>query len=110
MCIRDSRSSDRNGHDRFCSGSVGESARRRNRFCDWTGRSKTCEDVYKRQAQVAKANNATVAVKGFVRFETGEGIEKKEENFAEEVEMCIRDRSKSHSAQFISMYKNRISD
>ena len=32
-------------------------------------------------AQVAKANNATVAVKGFVRFETGEGIEKKEENF-----------------------------
>ena len=28
-------------------------------------------------AQVAKANNATVAVKGFVRFETGEGIEKK---------------------------------
>ena len=34
------RSSDRNGHDRFCSGSVGESARRRNRFCDWTGRSK----------------------------------------------------------------------
>ena len=36
-------------------------------------------------AQVAKANNATVAVIGFVRFETGEGIEKKEENFAEEV-------------------------
>ena len=36
-------------------------------------------------AQVAKANNATVAVKGFVRFETGEGLEKKEENFAEEV-------------------------
>ena len=36
-------------------------------------------------AQVAKANNATVAVKGFVRFETGEGIEKKEESFAEEV-------------------------
>ena len=36
-------------------------------------------------AQVAKANKTTVAVKGFVRFETGEGIEKKEENFAEEV-------------------------
>ena len=36
-------------------------------------------------AQVAKANNATVAVKGFVRFETGEGIEKKEEDFAAEV-------------------------
>ena len=36
-------------------------------------------------AQVAKANNATVAVKGFVRFETGEGMEKKEEDFAAEV-------------------------
>ena len=36
-------------------------------------------------AQVAKANNAKVTVKKFVRFETGEGIEKKEENFAEEV-------------------------
>ena len=35
--------------------------------------------------QVAKANNANVTIKGFVRFETGEGIEKKEENFAEEV-------------------------
>jgi len=32
---------------------------------------------------LAKANNATV--KSFVRFEVGEGIEKKEENFAEEV-------------------------
>ena len=36
-------------------------------------------------AQVAKANNAKVAVKGFVRFETGEGIEKKQEDFAAEV-------------------------
>ena len=36
-------------------------------------------------AQVAKANGATIKVKGFVRFETGEGLEKKEENFAEEV-------------------------
>jgi elongation factor Ts len=35
--------------------------------------------------EVAKANNANIAIKGFVRFETGEGIEKKEENFAEEV-------------------------
>ena len=35
--------------------------------------------------QVAKANKANVTIKGFVRFETGEGIEKKEENFAEEV-------------------------
>ena len=35
--------------------------------------------------KVAKENNANVTVKKFVRFETGEGIEKKEENFAEEV-------------------------
>ncbi|MDE5680612.1 MAG: translation elongation factor Ts, partial [Lachnospiraceae bacterium] len=36
-------------------------------------------------AQVAKENGAKLSVKRFVRFETGEGIEKKEENFAEEV-------------------------
>ena len=36
-------------------------------------------------AQVAKANNANVVVKGFVRFETGEGLEKKNEDFAAEV-------------------------
>ena len=36
-------------------------------------------------ASVAKANSANVTIKKFVRFETGEGIEKKEENFAEEV-------------------------
>ena len=36
-------------------------------------------------AAVAKANNADVKIKKFVRFETGEGLEKKEENFAEEV-------------------------
>ncbi len=36
-------------------------------------------------AQVAKANNAKLSIKRFVRFETGEGIEKKNENFAEEV-------------------------
>ncbi len=35
--------------------------------------------------QVAKENNAKLSVKRFVRFETGEGLEKKEENFAEEV-------------------------
>ncbi len=34
---------------------------------------------------VAKAEGLTLAIKRFVRFETGEGIEKKEENFAEEV-------------------------
>jgi hypothetical protein len=36
-------------------------------------------------AEVAKTNGANVKVKSFVRFETGEGIEKKSENFAEEV-------------------------
>lgn len=36
-------------------------------------------------AQVAKENNAKVAVKKFVRFETGEGMQKKEEDFAAEV-------------------------
>ncbi len=35
--------------------------------------------------QVAKANNANISLKKFVRFETGEGLEKKSENFAEEV-------------------------
>ena len=35
--------------------------------------------------KVAKENNAKVTVKQFVRYETGEGIEKKQENFAEEV-------------------------
>ena len=34
---------------------------------------------------VAKANGAKITVKKFVRFETGEGLEKKNENFAEEV-------------------------
>ena len=36
-------------------------------------------------AEVAKANNAKITIKSFVRFETGEGLEKKEENSAEEV-------------------------
>lgn len=41
--------------------------------------------VSKYVEQVAKENNAKITVKAFVRFETGEGLEKKEENFAEEV-------------------------
>ncbi|MEE1014415.1 MAG: translation elongation factor Ts [Lachnospiraceae bacterium] len=36
-------------------------------------------------AAVAKENGANVKIKSFVRFETGEGIEKKEEDFAAEV-------------------------
>lgn len=35
--------------------------------------------------EVAKANGANLKIKKFVRFETGEGIEKKEEDFAAEV-------------------------
>ncbi|MDD7267355.1 MAG: translation elongation factor Ts [Lachnospiraceae bacterium] len=36
-------------------------------------------------AEVAKANAANITVKSFIRFETGEGLEKKEEDFAAEV-------------------------
>ena len=36
-------------------------------------------------AEVAKANGANLSIKKFVRFETGEGIEKKNEDFAAEV-------------------------
>ena len=43
------------------------------------------QTVDKYVAEVAKANNAKLTIKGFVRYETGEGIQKKEENFAEEV-------------------------
>ena len=43
------------------------------------------QTVAKYLDEVSKEVGATVAVKKFVRFETGEGIEKKEENFAEEV-------------------------
>ncbi|MCI8274464.1 MAG: elongation factor Ts [Lachnospiraceae bacterium] len=43
------------------------------------------QTVGKYVEEVAKANGAKISVKGFVRYETGEGIEKKSENFAEEV-------------------------
>ena len=36
-------------------------------------------------ASVAKANQAHITIKTFVRYETGEGLEHKSENFAEEV-------------------------
>ena len=42
------------------------------------------QSVAKYLAEVAKANGA-FTVKGYVRFETGEGLEKKEEDFAAEV-------------------------
>ena len=34
---------------------------------------------------VAKQNGTNLSIKKFVRYEVGEGIEKKQENFAEEV-------------------------
>ena len=43
------------------------------------------QTVSQYHAQVGKANSANLKIKRFVRFETGEGIEKKNENFAEEV-------------------------
>jgi elongation factor Ts len=41
--------------------------------------------VAKYVEKVAKENNASLSVKRFVRFETGEGLEKKQEDFAAEV-------------------------
>lgn len=43
------------------------------------------QSVQKYIDSVAKKTGAPITVKKFVRFQTGEGIEKKEENFAEEV-------------------------
>ena len=40
--------------------------------------------------QVGKANGTDLSVRRFIRFETGEGIEKKVENFAEEVMSQIK--------------------
>jgi elongation factor Ts len=40
--------------------------------------------------QAGKAIGSAVSVKRFVRYETGEGIEKKEENFAEEVSKAMQ--------------------
>ena len=41
--------------------------------------------VAKYVAQVAKENGANITIKKFIRFETGEGLEKKNEDFAAEV-------------------------
>ncbi len=43
------------------------------------------QSVAKYVESVAKANGANITIKRFVRFETGEGIEKKNEDFAAEV-------------------------
>ena len=46
--------------------------------------------VEKHVAEVAKQLGGKIAVKGFVRYATGEGIEKKEEDFAAEVASMIK--------------------
>lgn len=43
------------------------------------------QSVAKYVEEVAKKNSAKLSIKGFVRFETGEGLEKKNEDFAAEV-------------------------
>ena len=43
------------------------------------------QSVGKYVEQVAKANSAKITIKGFVRYETGEGLQKKNEDFAAEV-------------------------
>ena len=48
------------------------------------------QTVAKYLEQVSKEVGTTVAVKKFIRFETGEGIEKKEEDFAAEVAAQMR--------------------
>lgn len=46
--------------------------------------------VKKYLEQVSKEIGATITIKRFVRFETGEGLEKKQENFADEVSKAIQ--------------------
>ena len=43
------------------------------------------QSVAKYLEEVGKANGTTISIEKFIRFETGEGLEKKEEDFAAEV-------------------------
>ncbi|MBQ9443056.1 MAG: elongation factor Ts [Lachnospiraceae bacterium] len=52
------------------------------------------QSVQKYVEEVAKANNAKINIKKFVRFQTGEGMEKKEEDYAAEVAKQIAEASK----------------
>ena len=47
------------------------------------------QSVKKYVEEVAKANGANINIKGFVRFQTGEGMEKKEEDYAAEVAKTV---------------------
>lgn len=46
--------------------------------------------VEKHVAEVAKAVGGEIKIKGFTRFEKGEGIEKKQENFADEIASLVK--------------------
>ena len=46
--------------------------------------------VEKHVAEVAKQLGGTITVKSFTRFEKGEGIEKKQENFADEIASLVK--------------------
>ena len=48
------------------------------------------ETVAKYVESVAKSVGADIKVKSFVRFETGEGLEKREDNFADEVASMVK--------------------
>lgn len=52
------------------------------------------QSVQKYVDEVAKANNAKINIKDFVRFQTGEGMEKKEEDYAAEVAKQIAQAAK----------------
>ena len=43
------------------------------------------QTVAKYVEEIAKANSANIVIKKFIRYETGEGMEKKNEDFAAEV-------------------------
>jgi elongation factor Ts len=45
--------------------------------------------VEKHAAAVAKEVGGTIVFKGYTRFEKGEGIEKKQENFADEIASMV---------------------
>lgn len=48
------------------------------------------ETVAKYVEQVSKETGSNITLKSFVRFETGEGLEKKQDNFAEEVASMMK--------------------
>ena len=46
---------------------------------------KISKEMLHAQGQVAKENGAKITIKSFLRWETGEGIEKRQDDFAAEV-------------------------